>query len=95
MCGGVEWHVSNRHELRPLEIGLRLLTEVRALAPESFAWRPQPYEFVSDVPAIDLLTGSPRARAVVEGREEVAPLLADWQRYCDGFSETCRQFLLY
>ena len=94
-CGGVEWHVTDRTALRPLEVGLRLLAEVRALHPDSFAWRSEPYEFVADVPAIDLLTGSPRARAVVQGRAPVGPLLAEWDAFCARFRAERRSFLLY
>jgi uncharacterized protein YbbC (DUF1343 family) len=94
-CGGVEWHVDDRTALRPLEVGLRLLAEVGALHPDRFAWRSEPYEFVADVPAIDLLTGSPRARAVVEGRAPAEPLLAEWDAFCARFRAERRSFLLY
>jgi uncharacterized protein YbbC (DUF1343 family) len=94
-CGGVEWHVTDRAALRPLATGLHLLAAVRALHPDRFAWRREPYEFVADVPAIDLLTGSPRARAVVEGRAPAEPLLAEWDAFCARFRAERRSFLLY
>lgn len=34
---------------------------------QSFAWRTEPYEFRTDVPAIDLLTGSPAVRQAIDG----------------------------
>ncbi len=95
VCGGVEWHVVDRAGLRPLATGVILLREVRALAPQHFAWRQEPYEFVADVPAIDLLTGSPMARAVIEGREEEANLFAAWGRFCRAFAARRRGLLLY
>lgn len=95
VCGGVEWHVTDRARLRPVEAGVRLLAEIRALHPEQFAWRRAPYEFVSDVPAIDLLTGSNLAREVIEGRGDAEALFAGWAAYCDGFRRDRRRFLLY
>src|SRR5512137_108729 len=50
-CGGVEWHVTDRNVARPLETGVMLLAEVRAMHPSQLAWRSEPYEFVADVPA--------------------------------------------
>lgn len=94
-CGGVEWQVLERDSLRPLETGVRLLIEVRALHAGEFAWRSQAYEFVSDVPAIDLLTGSGRARNVIEGRADVDELFAEWAAYCEDFHRDRAGYLLY
>jgi uncharacterized protein YbbC (DUF1343 family) len=91
----VEWHVADRTLLRPVETGVQLLAEVRAMHPGEFAWRREAYEFVSDVPAIDLLTGSDRARAVIEGRADASGLFGAWASYCEGFREDRRGFLLY
>lgn len=95
VCGGVEWHLLDRLALRPLATGVALLEEARALAPDRFAWRREPYEFVADLPAIDLLTGSPRARGVIEGRGDMPSLLAEWEEYCARFRQHRRAFLLY
>jgi uncharacterized protein YbbC (DUF1343 family) len=95
VCAGVEWHVADRALLRPVETGVQLLAEVRAMHPGEFAWRREAYEFVSDVPAIDLLTGSDRARAVIEGRADASGLFGAWASYCEGFREDRRGFLLY
>lgn len=95
VCGGVEWHLLDRLALRPLATGVALLEEARALAPERFAWRREPYEFVAHLPAIDLLTGSGRARAVIEGRGDMPDLLAEWEEYCAQFRQYRRAFLLY
>ncbi|MGC8916527.1 MAG: exo-beta-N-acetylmuramidase NamZ family protein [Thermoanaerobaculum sp.] len=94
VCGGVEWHVTNRHAFHPLATGIVLLREVRRLHPDRFAWRAEPYEFLEDPPAIDLLTGSPLARQVVEGERELDEVLEQWEGYCREFREYRRQFLL-
>ena len=60
VCNGVEWHVDDRLAMRPLELGVRLLAEVRALHPREFSWRREAYEFVADVPATRGDRGSSR-----------------------------------
>jgi len=95
VCGGIEWHVTDRRSMRPLEAGIRLLAGVRALHPREFSWRHEAYEFVSGVPAIDLLTGSAAAREVIEGRADPEELLARWNRYCEEFQLSRAAFLLY
>jgi len=78
-CRGVMLHVTNAHLFRPVATYLRLIALARAQAPDSFAFRDTPYEFETDVPAFDLLTGSGAARAALEAGatpEEVVSLVA-------------------
>jgi uncharacterized protein YbbC (DUF1343 family) len=95
VCRGVELHVVDRLRLRPLALGLKLLAAVHDLHPESFAWRTEPYEFVSEVPALDLLTGSGRARDHIENSRPLDPLFAEWQQYVEAFESTLEGIVLY
>ena len=95
VCGGVEIHVTDRAALQPLALGLGLLQAVRAVDPARFAWRAEPYEFVGEVPAIDLLTGSAAAREAIDGGRSLAPLFASWQAWVSGFEATLGGILLY
>ena len=95
VCRGVEIHITDRMALQPLALGLELLDVVRQLDPERFAWRPDPYEFVADVPALDLLTGSAAAREALERGEDLEPILAHWRREVAAFEETLDGILLY
>lgn len=95
VCSGVELHVTDREAIRPLTFGVALLREVRALEPQRFAWRREAYEFVSEVPAIDLLAGSPAARAVIEGDADLDALLEGWQSEVSTFEEHLEDILLY
>ena len=70
-------------------------TRSAALAPEDFAWREAPYEFVSDRPAIDLLTGGPDARRAIESGEGLADWIATWAEDEARFREERRDILLY
>lgn len=65
-CGGVQIHVTDRARLDAYRLGLAVLTAVRRLWPEDFAWRTEAYEFRDDVPAIDLLTGHPGVREAID-----------------------------
>jgi len=95
VCAGVEWHVTDRARLRPVETGVRLLAEARALHPDDFAWRREAYEFVAGVPAVDLLTGSPAAREVIEGHADAERLFAGWRAHCGEFTARRGPHLLY
>jgi uncharacterized protein YbbC (DUF1343 family) len=75
-CGGVQLHVTDRAAFRPYRTGLALLAAARAEAPADFRWRTEPYEFVADPPAIDLLTGSDAARRGIEGGATLDELAA-------------------
>ena len=65
-CSGAQLHVTDRNVFRPFETGLAVIHAVKALAPQSFCWRQQPYEFVYDKPAIDLLYGSDSFRLAID-----------------------------
>lgn len=78
-CRGVMLHVTNPFLFRPVATYLRLIALARAQAPEAFQFRHTPYEFESEIPAFDLLTGSGAARAALEAGaspEEVVSLVA-------------------
>ncbi|MGQ9495655.1 MAG: exo-beta-N-acetylmuramidase NamZ family protein [Thermoanaerobaculaceae bacterium] len=94
VCSGVEWVVTDRQSFRPLEVGLVVLREARRLHPERFGLRQEPYEFVVDVPALDLLTGSAQARQVIEGELDLGEVLASWEGYCREFRSWRKEFLL-
>jgi len=95
ICAGVELSVTDRENLEPVALGLHILKGIHDLHPEDFAWRSDSYEFVSDVPAIDLLTGSSAARARIESEQEIEPLLESWRGSVTGFEDHLDGVLLY
>lgn len=95
VCVGLQWHVTDRRAMRPLETGVHLLAAVQRLHPDCFSWRAEPYEFVADTPAIDLLTGSEAARAVIEGRADAGELVRAWAAHCAWFAAAREAYLLY
>jgi uncharacterized protein YbbC (DUF1343 family) len=79
LCQGVMIHVTNAALFRPVATYLRLLTLARQQAPEDFAFTVTPYEFETEIPAFDLLTGSAEAREAIQSQatpEEVVSLIA-------------------
>jgi uncharacterized protein YbbC (DUF1343 family) len=95
VCNGIEIHVSDHRRLEPVALGVHLLQALCGLDPELFSWRTEPYEFVSVVPAIDLLTGSAAARTVIESGEPLDDLFDGWRRYVAEFESTLDGVLLY
>jgi uncharacterized protein YbbC (DUF1343 family) len=70
LCGGVQIHVTDPEEFRPLATYLALVTLARAQKPDLFVFRTATYEFRDDVPAFDLLTGDAEARErIIRGDE--------------------------
>ncbi len=95
VCAGVELHMTDRHALQPLALGLHLLKSIHDLHGGDFAWRPDPYEFVSDVPTLDLLTGSDATRLAIENRHALEPLLREWRTEVESFERGLDGVLLY
>lgn len=95
ICAGLEIHVTDREAVAPVALGLHILRTVHDLHPADFGWRQDPYEFVGDVPAIDLLTGSPEARRCIEDGEPFDALFDRWRSWVGSFEETLDGVLLY
>jgi uncharacterized protein YbbC (DUF1343 family) len=68
---------------------------LHALGGEAFRWRTERYEFVSDHPAIDLLTGGDAIRKGIEAGASLDELRATWSVAEAAFAERRRACLLY
>jgi uncharacterized protein YbbC (DUF1343 family) len=80
ICGGVQIHPTNPTTFRPLATYVALVALAHAQDPARFRFRTERYEYVDDVPAFDLLTGSAEARRGIEagaGAREVARRAGD------------------
>ncbi len=67
MCNGVRWVVSDERAFRPYLTGLAFVwLAYRLYKDRGFEWRAAPYEFVTERPAIDLLTGAPTFRELID-----------------------------
>jgi uncharacterized protein YbbC (DUF1343 family) len=95
VCGGVQLHVLDRVAFRPYLTGVAILRALRALAGEAFRWRTEKYEFVSNRPAIDLLTGGDAIRRGIDAGSSLDDLRSTWQAAEDAFAERRRACLVY
>jgi uncharacterized protein YbbC (DUF1343 family) len=75
LVNGVYLRVYDDTALRPVKLGVYLLESLKRIAPKSWNWRKDAYEFVTDVPAIDLLWGSSALREAIDAGADVEPLL--------------------
>jgi uncharacterized protein YbbC (DUF1343 family) len=94
-CFGVQLHVVDRSRFLPYRTGVALLLALKAECKERFQWREQPYEFVTDRPAIDLLTGNETVRRAVEEGASIEDVAATWKGGEREFIDCRREFLLY
>jgi uncharacterized protein YbbC (DUF1343 family) len=74
-CGALQLHVTDRQAFDAYRAGIAVLIGVRRLWPEGFAWRREPYEFRSDGPAIDLLTGRPAVRQAIDAGADLEAVM--------------------
>ena len=95
VCGGIQVHVMDRTVFEPYRCGVAILRELHALCGEAFRWRSEPYEFVSDRLAIDLLTGSDAIRSGIERGFTLDELEATWMSAQRRFAERRQPHLLY
>ena len=95
LCHGVEVIVDNREMFRPFRTGVACVASARAQDPGHFRWRTEPYEFVKDVPAFDLLCGSAREREALEGGQGWRDLTAAWAREERAFAKRRTRHLRY
>ena len=94
-CGGVQLHVSDEEVFRPYETGLRLVKLLRDFDPMRFRWRTETYEYRSDVPAVDLLAGTPLYRELVDAGESLDPWIATFPADVARFAPMREKSLLY
>jgi uncharacterized protein YbbC (DUF1343 family) len=77
-CAGAFLHVTDPAVFPSVRAGLAVVAEARRRGGRDFQWRAEAYEFVTDVPAFDLLCGNARVRQALEAGadfEDVAALL--------------------
>ncbi|MCU0660723.1 MAG: DUF1343 domain-containing protein [Myxococcota bacterium] len=90
--GGLALHVTDPRAFRPLLCGVAALCALWAELGPSFAWRHAPYEFVEDIPAIDLLCGSDTVRKQIEQGALPRDIEVTWlegQRQWEEFRRSC------
>jgi uncharacterized protein YbbC (DUF1343 family) len=94
-CGGVQLHVTSKETFRPYRTGVAMLVALKAEMKDRFQWRHAPYEFVTDIPAIDLLTGSAEVRTMIDEGAHLLDIVSSWTDGEEAFQELRRNVLFY
>ena len=94
-CHGAEIFVTDRGAFRPFRTGMACVAAARSLCPESFRWRTEPYEFVRDRLAFDLLCGSSREREALTSGTPWVELERAWAEEERAFADRRRPYLRY
>lgn len=93
ICGGVELVVEDPTVFRSYQVGIEMLDVVARLG--ALTWRTAPYEFVADIPAIDLLTGGVECRKAIESGVGLSEWMAGFAAEEEAFRVERREVLLY
>jgi uncharacterized protein YbbC (DUF1343 family) len=94
-CGGVQIHVLDRDDFRPVLTGVALIDMFRRFDPGRFAWRPPPYEYEQHKAPIDILAGSDALRRQIETETPLQAIEASWHADEKAFERLRRPYLLY
>lgn len=94
-CGGVFVHVTDVAVFESFYTGLAMVKTARDLYPKHFDWRREPYEYVTDKLAIDILTGSDAFRILAEQGRSLAEFRIACQSEAEEFRRTVAAFLSY
>ncbi len=95
VCHGCQPHVTDPAAFRPLAAYTALLAAARAQDPDRFTWRTEPYEFVRDPIAIDLLFGSSQVRKAIEDGVLARDIASSWSNHEAEFASRRAPYLLY
>jgi uncharacterized protein YbbC (DUF1343 family) len=95
VCAGVEIVVTDAAVFPSYRAGIELLRVIHEIDPALLRWRREPYEFVADRPAIDLLTGGEEFRTRLERNGDLDGWIASWRADQEAFRAECEPVLLY
>ena len=93
-CAGV-YIIPTGDCFRPVRTGLAVLCAFREHFGDAFRWRSETYEFVSHIPAIDLLFGSARERLAIDVGTPWQDIAATWEPEEEAFRQRREAYLLY
>jgi len=94
-CGGAQIHVTRRRAFKPLLTGVAVLKAIHELYPKQFEYRHRAYEFVEDIPAIDLLAGNDQLRSQLEKGTSLKEIERSWEAEKEEFLKIRKKYLLY
>ena len=94
VCAGLQFHITDRDQFKPLLTTLELLRAIAELYPDQLQWRTEPYEYVSDRLAIDLLYGNSKFRETLFDPDFSLEKLDD-SKELESFLPVRKEYLIY
>jgi uncharacterized protein YbbC (DUF1343 family) len=95
VCGGVEVVVGDAAALPAFRAGVEVLQALFELSDGEAFWRAEPYEFVQDRPAVDLLAGCDELRRGLESGAGCGAWVDSWAADEAAFRQRRASCLLY
>lgn len=95
VCSGIQVHVIDAASFCAYEFYLRAIASVREQSGDAMTFRSDEYEFVTDRPAIDLLTGGPEFRLAVTKGSSLRSVLEAEREGAKVFRKSREKDLLY
>jgi len=94
-CGGLQLHVTDPGEFRPLFTTVSVLREVMDLFPDQFAWRQPPYEYEHRRLPVDIILGGEDIRLMLTAGASAKDIEDFWQKEQQEFTEAKKAYHLY
>ncbi len=94
-CRGFQVHVTDSLEYRPYITSLAILSAVKRLHAEDFAWKAPPYEYEFERLPADMIIGDKRVRQAVDAGADPMELQSIWAGDLEEFEKARRSRLLY
>jgi uncharacterized protein YbbC (DUF1343 family) len=94
-CGGVQIHVLDRLEFKPVLTGVAVVKTCFELYREDFRWKEPPYEYVFDRNPFDVISGGANLREAIERGDTLEEFEESWDKGLKAFREARQEFLLY
>ena len=95
LCGGVQIHVTDRAEFKPVITAIAIIKAIRHLHPNQFGWKQPPYEYVKDKLPFDVINGSASVRHQIQSGEAIGEIEEKWRGPLEQFAERRKGYLLY
>ncbi|NOY69858.1 MAG: DUF1343 domain-containing protein [Deltaproteobacteria bacterium] len=94
-CHGFQIHVTDPAAFIPYRTSIQILAAIYLTSDGRFEWKSPPYEYEWEKPPIDLISGDPLIRELIEANRIPDEEDFFWQEDENRFAEETRPFLLY
>jgi len=95
ICGGIFVHITDRERFAPYITGISILHTIRRLYGEKLEWRTEPYEFIKDRLAIDLLFGTDKIRLMIDKQEQLRYIIEFVRQEETSFKKRIPHYYIY